>query len=156
MADIVSDGMTRISWLTSLTSTSSPANAELTAGVALESFITPGGLDVSGSTDAVDNSALNSSQNTELAGRRKDSISLEFKSQGQSAAPWTTFAGKPTGYIVIRRGVASATAWAASQKVQVYPAQAGDRFMQKPAANELEKFTVQFFISGTVVDATVA
>lgn len=156
MADIVADGMTRISWLTSLTSTTSPANAELTAGVALESFITPSGLDVSGSTDAVDNSALNSTQNTELAGRRKDSITLEFKSQGQTAAPWTTFASKPTGYVVIRRGVAAATAWTASQRVQVYPAQAGDRFMLKPAANEVEKFQVQFFISGTVVDATVA
>ena len=49
--------------------------------------------------------------------------------------------------------LASSTAWAASQKVSVYPCQAGYRQEESPAANELQKFTVNFIISGTVNDA---
>lgn len=157
MTDIASDGMTRVSWVTTISNTAAPTTAELNAGVALESFITPDGLSISTSTAAVDNSALNSTDNTALAGRRSDEISITFKQQGQSAAPWTTFAGKPSGYVVVRSGIAAATAWTASQKVQVYPMQAGDRQKSSPAPNELEKFTVPFFKSGAVNDsATVA
>lgn len=157
MADIVSDGMTRVSWVTTISNTAAPTTAELNAGVALESFITPDGLSISTSTAAVDNSALNSVDNTSVAGRRSDDISITFKQQGQSGAPWTTFSGKPSGYVVVRSGVAAATAWTASQKVQVFPAQAGDRQKASPAPNELEKFTVPFFKTGAVQDAaTVA
>lgn len=157
MPDIISDAMTRVSWVTSISNTAAPTTSELNAGVALESFITPDGLGISTSTDTVDNSALNSNQSTTLPGRRGDEISLTFKQQGQSAAPWTTFASRPAGYLVVRRGVASTTAWTASQKVQVYPCTAGDRQLLPPAANELEKFTVPLMVTGTVNDAaTVA
>lgn len=157
MADIVSDGNVRVSWVTTISNTAAPTTAELNAGVALESFITPDGLKIDTSTDGIDNSALNSTQSTQMAGRRTDSIELTMKNQGQGAAPWTTFANKPSGYLVIRRSVSSATAWTASQKVQVFPAQAGDRQMLSPAANDLEKFSVTYFITGAVNDAaTVA
>lgn len=157
MPDIVADGATRVSWVTTISNTAAPTTAELNAGVALEGFITPDGLKIGTSTDGIDSSALNSTQNTQVAGRRKDDVELTFKNQGQGAAPWTTFAGKPTGYVVVRRSIAATTAWAASQKVQVFPAQAGDRQLVPPAANDLEKFVVPFFVSGTVQDAaTVA
>lgn len=157
MPDLISDGMTRVSWVSTISNTGGPTVAELNAGVALESFITPDGLSINTSTAAVDNSALNSSDNTSLAGRRTDDISMTFKQQGQSAAPWTTFAGRPTGYVVTRSSLAAATAWAAGQKVQVYPMQAGDRQKASPAPNELEKFTVPYFKTGAVNDAaTVA
>lgn len=157
IADILADGMTRVSWVPTISNTSAPTTAELNAGVALESFITPDGLGINTSTDTVDNSALNSTQSTVLPGRRADEVSLTFKQQGQSAAPWTTFASRPSGFLVVRRGVASATAWTAAQKVQVYPCTAGDRQILPPAANELEKFTVPLMVTAAVVDtATVA
>jgi len=157
VADILADGNTRLSWVTTISNTAAPTTSELNAGVALESFVTPDGLSISTSTDTVDNSALNSTQSTVLPGRRGDEISLTFKQQGQGAAPWTTFASRPAGYLVVRRGIASTTAWTASQKVQVYPCTAGDRQLQPPAANELEKFTVPLMVTAAVNDAaTVA
>lgn len=153
MADIVADGKTRVSWVTTISNTAAPTTSELNAGVALESYITPDGLKISTSTDGIDTSALNSTQNTQAAGRRKDDIEMTFKNQGQAAAPWTTFSGKPSGYVVVRRSVDSTTAWTAAQKVQVYPAQAGDRQLVPPAANDMEKFVVQFFVTGAVQDA---
>lgn len=157
MADIVADGKTRLSWVTTISNTAAPTTSELNAGVALETYVTPDGLQLDTKTDAVDNTAINSTQNTSLAGRRNDDVSLTMKLQGQAAAPWTTFASKPSGYLVVRRSVDSATAWTASQKVQVYPCQAADRALISPAANEVEKFSVSFFINGPVQDAaTVA
>lgn len=157
MADIISDGLTRVSWVTTIANTAAPTTAELNAGVALESFITADGWNASTSTDAVDNSALNSTQNTALPGRRSDSIELTFKQQGKTAAPWTTFAGNPAGYLVRRSGVAATTAWAASQKVTVYTVSAGFRDEKAPAKNELEKFAVDFKVTGGTVDtATTA
>jgi len=157
MADILSDANTRVSWVTTISNPAAPTVAELNAGVALESFITPDGFSVSTSTAAVDTSALNSSDNTSAAGRRSDDISITMTDQGQAAAPWTTFSGKPSGYVVRRSGIAASTAWTASQKVQVFPSQAGDRQMSSPAPNELQKFTVPFFKTAAVQDAaTVA
>jgi hypothetical protein len=157
MADIISDGMTRVSWVSSISNTAAPTTTELNAGTALESFVTADGWEASTETADVDNSALNSTQNSTLAGRRTDSLTLTFKQQGKANAPWTTFASNPTGYIVRRSGVAASTAWTASQKVTVYPVQAGFRNEMAPAPNTLEKFSVAFKVTSAPVDtASVA
>ena len=157
MADILMDGNIRVSWVTSIANTAAPTVAELNAGVSLESYITPDGFNVNTNDDKVDTSALNSTDNTAVAGRRTDEIGITFKHQGDSAVPWTTFAGRPTGYIVERTSIAGSTAWATSQKVRVFPVQSSNRQKIKRAPNEIEKFTLDFFKTGATVDtATVA
>lgn len=157
MADIVGDGMIRVSWVTTISNTSAPTVAELNAGVALEGFLTPDGWSVATAEASVDNSALNSTDDTNLPGRRSDDIEATFKHQGDSAAPYTTFASKPAGYLVERTSVASTTAWAASQKVRVFPVTAGNRNKLPRTPNEVEKFSVKFYKSAATVDlATTA
>lgn len=157
MADILADGMTKVSWCTTISNTSAPTAAELTAGVALESFITPDGYGMSTTTDAVDVGSLASTQDAELPGRRKDSGSLTFKHQGDAAAPFSTFAARPAGFLVTRFGVAATTAFAAAQKVDVFPATAGDRLRMPSAKNEVLKFQVPIMVTGTAqVSVTVA
>lgn len=157
MPDIIGDGNVRISWVTTISNTSAPTTAELNAGVALESFITPDGWNVSTSEAEVDNSALNSTDDTRLPGRRADDIEVTFKHQGDSAAPWTTFASKPSGYLVERTSIAGTTAWTAAQKVRVFTVQAGNRSKAPRTPNEVEKFSVKFYKSAAVVDqGTVA
>jgi len=157
MADIVADGKTRIAWVTTISDTDGPTVAELNAGVDLTTTITADGWQVNTSTASVDTSDLSSTDDTFLPGRRTDDISVTFKSQGDSAAPWTTFASRPAGYLVERVGVAYDTAWTAAQKVRVFPVTAGDRGRIPAAANEVIKFTVPFMKSAPVVDqATVA
>lgn len=155
MADLISDGLTKVNWVTTISNTAAPTAAEINAGVSLESFITPDGLGISTSTDAVDAASLASTQDAEIPGRRKDTITLTFKDQGESAAPWTTFASRPSGYLVVRRGIASTTTFAAAQKVHVYPATAGDRQPMASAKNEVLKFQLPIFVTGTV-QASVA
>lgn len=147
MADIISDGKTRVTWLTSLASTTSPSAAALTAGTALESFITPDGLAIELGDDEVDTSALNSVFSAARAGRGTVSVEITFKDQGRANPPWSTFAARPSGYIVVRRNVDVATAYGAGQYVEVYTVTAGDRQPQAPAANETQKFVVKFFSS---------
>lgn len=157
MPDIVSDGNVRIVWVTTLSSVTSPTATQINAGVDLTPFITPDGWNVTTSEATVDNSALNSVDDTVLPGRRSDEIEVTFKHQGDSAAPWTTFANNPAGYLVERRSVAYGTAVAASQKVRVFTVTAGFRNKLPAAPNELEKFSVKFYKSAAVSDsATVA
>jgi hypothetical protein len=152
MADLISDGLTKVSWVTTISNTAAPTAAELNAGVSLEGFLTPDGYGMSTSTDAVDASSLASTQDAEIPGRRKDSGSLTFKNQGESAAPWTTFASRPSGYLAVRYGVsvAGTPTFAASQKVHIIPATAGDRQPMASAKNEVLKFQVPIFVTGTV------
>ncbi len=157
MADIISDGFTRVSWVSSISNTAAPTTTELNAGVALESYITADGWDNGTTTAKVDTTALNSTQNTGAVGRREDTVKLTLKQQGKGNAPWTTFASTPSGYLVRRSGIAASTAWTASQKVTVIPCQGGFREELAPAANAVEKFAVEFVINGAVDDtATVA
>ncbi len=157
MPDIIGDGNVRISWVTTISNTSAPTVAELNAGTDLTSWITPDGWNVTTSEAEVDNSALNSTDDTRLPGRRSDDIEITFKHQGDSAAPWTTFASKPSGYLVERTSIAGSTAWTAAQKVRVFVVQAGNRNKAPRTPNEVEKFSVKFYKSAAVIDqATVA
>lgn len=155
MADIISDGMTKVTWMLTCSTTSSPTTAQLNAGVSLENYITPDGLNITVETAAVDTGDIASTQDSEIPGRRKDSITLTFKSQGHSAVPWTTFASRPDGFLVVRRSVATTTAWTAGQVVAVYPCRAGDRQDIAPAPNEVEKFSVGMFVTDVVEDSAV-
>lgn len=157
MADIISDGMVRVTWLTSLASTTAPSAAALTAGVHLEGFITPDGLAIELGDDSVDTSALNSTFSSSRAGRGTVTVELTFKDQGKANPPWTTFDSRPTGYLVVRRNLASSTAYAATQYVEVYTVKAGDQNPIAPAANEVAKFSVALFSTADpVVHATTA
>ena len=152
MADIIGDGMTAVVWMLTCASTSGPTSAEITAGVQLHTYITPDGLDIQVTTDEVDTSALSSTQNTKVPGRRNDSITLTMKDQGRAAAPWSTFATRPAGWLVVRRGVTASTAFTTASKINVYPAQAGDRQDVPSAPNEVLKFQVPLFVTGPVLD----
>lgn len=157
MADIISDGKVRVSWVPTITDVSAPTVAQLNAGQALEGFLTPDGLSLDLGTDPVNTSALNSTFDTALPGRRTAGGTLTMKQQGYSVAPWSSFAGRPDGYLVVRRNVDSGTAWTIGDKVEVYPAQAGTRNEVAPAANEVSKFTVALKVTAQPdTDATVA
>lgn len=157
MADLLSDGNVRVTFATSISNIAAPTTAELNAGTALESLITPDGLDISSSTAAVDTSALNSTFNTQSAGRRAYDIKLTFKRQTPTDTALNLFPYRTSGYLVVRRTVAATTAWTASQKVEVYPVQSGEASLMKPAANEVAKFESTFFLTADAnTSATVA
>jgi hypothetical protein len=152
MADIIGDGMTSVVWMLTCSTPSAPTSAEINAGVQLQTYITPDGLDIQVTTDEVDTSALSSTQTTMVPGRRSDSITLTMKDQGRAAAPWSTFASRPSGYLVVRRGTASTVTYSTASKLTLYPVTAGDRQDVPSAPNEVLKFQVPLFVTGVVQD----
>jgi len=136
--------MTRVSYVASISNQAAPTTTELNAGVLLTSVLTPDGLmGFEPTTADVDNSALDSTFDTVTIGR--DSFSdtkLQFKKQASGDTAYTTLTRGTTGYIVIRRYIASGTAYASSQAVEVYPIICGQTIAVTPAPNEVAKYQV--------------
>lgn len=149
-ADMLLDGNVKVSWVPTIANIASPTAVELTAGVSLETRLTPDGLDISFDTNMIDNSALGSSYNTEAVGRSKVSLSLKYKAQavGSSDPVATALVYQAVGYLVVRRGTPATTAFAAAQKVEVYPAQVGRPNPDAVAPNAIQTVTVKMGSTG--------
>jgi hypothetical protein len=159
MSDLINDGMTRVFWVSSIANINAPTAAELTAGSDFTARITPDGLKVDPSTADVDTSSLASTFDTKTVGRVGYDAELTFKrgTTGGEDLPYTTLKYGVSGYLAIRRGVAYATAWAAGQKAEIYPATCGEPQNVAPAANEVMKFVSPLKITAPpATAATVA
>lgn len=142
MSDVIGDGKIKVAWATSISNIGAPTVAELAAAKDFTERITPDGLTITPETADVDNSNLASTFTTNRAGRRGYSIELTFK-RGDTATddlPWTTLTYQTTGYLIVRRILPFATAFAASQEVEVYRVECGERASVPPAPNEVSKF----------------
>lgn len=149
MSDLISDGKTKVVWLSSVSSQSSPPAAELNAAADYTLRITPDGLKVDPDTAAVDTSSLGSRFDTEETGRVKYDVELTFKkgTTTQEQMPWTTLTYGTHGVLCIRRGIDFETAFAAGQEVEMYPVACGEPANQPPAANEVSKFVSKMFLT---------
>ncbi|MFG3048140.1 hypothetical protein ACGFZR_24810 [Streptomyces sp. NPDC048241] len=142
MADLISDGKTRVAWASTIANINAPTVAELTAALDLTKRITPDGLKTDPSTADVDTSSLASTFDTKTVGRVGFDNEVTFKRGDtvQDDAPFTTLRYGVAGYLVVRRGVPYATAWTTGQTVEVYPITCGEPQNSAPAANEVMKF----------------
>jgi hypothetical protein len=144
MADISTDGNTRVTFTSAIANQASPTTTELNAGIQLQSVITADGLiGFEPTTSDVDNSALNSTFDTVTIGRDKFSgTMLRMKKQSGTDTAYNTLTRGVSGFIVIRRDVTETTAWASTQVVSVYPVICGQTRFLQPEANSLSKWEV--------------
>lgn len=147
MTTILIDGTVKVVWCNTIVNIAAPTTAELNGGTPLESYIRPDGLDIAMATGGVDNSNLASTFTTERAGRRKPSISIMFHHQAGTDTPFNLLPYRTSGFLVVRRGIAVATAWTTSQLVAVYPGETGETDEQKPAPDTNHDFMVPVFVS---------
>lgn len=159
MADLIFDGMTKVSFVDTIADISAPTAAELTAGTSLEHLITPDGLAITPATASVDNSSLASTFTTATVGRRSYTIALTCKVTDDSGGgdAKTTLVYQAAGFLVVRRNLAVGTAFAAAQTVEVYPVEVGEPAYATPAPNEVQKFTADLMVTADAdTNATVA
>ncbi|MEU1421472.1 hypothetical protein [Kitasatospora sp. NPDC005751] len=159
MSDLISDGLTKVVWCASLSSQSAPGAAELNAAPDYTLRITPDGLKVDPSTASVDTGSLASTTDTEEVGRVKWDLEITFKigSTPTEQLPYTTLTRGTHGYLVVRRDIPVATAFATGQAVEVYPVVCGQRARKSPAANEVAKYMVPMKVTAEATpDAVVA
>jgi hypothetical protein len=158
MARYANDGMIKVTWAPSVASKAAPTVAELDAGVDIECHLTKDGLGVTNNENTVDDGSLCEVFDRQLPGSYSTSMALTMKRNNVALSdPWTFFARGDEGYLVVRRGVAAATAWTAAQNVEVYPAVAGQKSPAPTASNEQGRMTINFY--GTEepsLDAVVA
>lgn len=142
MSDLISDGKTKVVWASSIANIAAPTTTELNAGSDFTARITPDGLKLDPSTADVNTSSLASTFDTGTVGRVGFAVELTFK-RGSTVGedlPYTTLKYGVGGYLVVRRGIDYATAWASTQKCEVYPVVCGEPQNSSPAANEVMKF----------------
>lgn len=146
MADIIVDAQTRVAYVPTIANIAAPTVAELNAGTLLQSTLIPAGLEGFENTTAdVDNTSLASSFDTVLPGRQSLSgTGLVLKKQDATDTVFNLLSVPGTnGYIVIRDGVANATAWTIADKVEVYPIRtASHSMLGRGESNSLLRYRV--------------
>lgn len=152
MADapaLISDGFVKVTWVPTIAVQNAPTVAELAAGpnIDLECQITPDGLAREASDDSVDTSRLCSVFTTMQVGRTSFNVSLTLVRLSGTDEAYATLLKGTVGFIVIRDTLPVGTAYAAAQKVQVYPVQLGTQSDATPAANEMQKFVLPMFVT---------
>ncbi|MEV7599864.1 hypothetical protein AB0O91_21020 [Kitasatospora sp. NPDC089797] len=159
MADLISDGNTKVAWASSVANVQSPTAAELTAALDWTTRITPDGLKTDPTTADVDTSSLASTFETKVPGRKSYSAEITCK-RGSTPAddqPYATLTYGTTGYLIVRRGLPFQTAFGTGQQVEVYPVACGEPQNIAPTANEILKFQVPLkVISDPATRAIVA
>ncbi|TBL44239.1 hypothetical protein EYA84_02005 [Verrucosispora sp. SN26_14.1] len=144
MADIPGDGKTRADWVPAIANKNAPTTSELNAGIRVSQWATADGLaGFRPETADVPVTGLEDTFDTNTNGRRSFSgTMMRFKKQTGSDVVYTTMTPDTEGFIVIRRSVAAATAYASGQDVQVYPVICGETAWLDPEANTVERFEV--------------
>lgn len=151
MADITADGKTRVSWVPAVSNINAPTTAELNAGMLLHSTLTADGLaGLRPETADVDTSALDSTFNTNVNGRTSFSgTTLRLKKQTGTDTIFDTLTRDTAGFLVVRRSIAASTAWASTQKCEVYPALCGEVARVDPEPNTVERYEVPLKITAS-------
>ena len=151
------DAFTRVAWVPTIADLSAPTAAELTAGTDLTCFLTKDGLDTGVSESAIDSGTLCSDIDGEEPGTSKYQPTLKlYRAVGADDDAWDLVVHGTAGHLVVRRGVAYATAWAAAQKVEIYKGKFGNPMPAASAANANQTFSAKVYTSAAVLKSTVA
>jgi hypothetical protein len=152
MADLLGNGMVKVSWVPAIANIHAPTVLELTAGsvVDLQCVITADGLNITGETAAVDNTALCSENDTQDAGSVAYNLEVTAKRKDTPAEDvgWQTLTYKNAGNLVVRRDKPHADPYVASDDVEVYQVRCGMPVMNPPERNTPQTFVVQLFNYG--------
>jgi hypothetical protein len=160
VADNPSDGNVRVSWVTTIANKAAPTVAELNAGLLLTSLMTSDGLaGWAPETESIGNRKLDSTfESSDVGSISMEDPALRFYKQVTGDTIYTTLVKNAAGFVVIRRVLASGTAWAASQLlVGVFPAKCAQRKWIDMEPNTMDRWEVQMKITAEpAFDAVVA
>lgn len=142
MGKFAYDGKTRVAFVETIADIAEPSPTEIAAGTDLSPYITKNGLSTPSNQNMVPSGALAETFDAEVPGTFGGPIELTMFRDVPDDDAWNLFTFGTEGYIVIRYGVLSATAFANGNDVEVYPIQTHEPIMTKPASNENATFKV--------------
>lgn len=150
-AGVVYDGMTRVWWLDAdPAAPNAPTVAEIGAGADVTEYLAIDGLAFNMGNSRVSGADLLTAFDNESMGRYQAAPSLTFKRKLRDGGEvaWTDLGDRGVvGCLVVRLGIAHATAVAAAQKVMVFPGcETGIPNVQNTAANTEIRFVVDLAV----------
>ena len=159
MSDIYVDGNIRVSWVSTIANIAAPTTTELNAGILLTDKITSDGLvGFEADTADVDTTSLASTFNTKGVGRDSfDGTMLRFKKQDGTDTIFNNLTRGTQGYVVIRRDLPFDTAYASTQKCEVFPVVCGRERNLAPEENTVRRYEIPTKVrSAPELRATIA
>lgn len=148
MPRYANDGYIEAIWIESVADPEFVAMSEIATGVRLACLMTKDGLKTGFTESEVDDGALCEAYDRTLPGSYKTAVELTLKRETQPGddPAWDLFATRgEEGTLVVRRGMPTADAFAAAQKVESYPSVTGIRRPADVATNEQAKFMLTLF-----------
>lgn len=124
MPDIVSDGLTRVAWVTTIANIALPTVTELNLGTLLHDTMTADGFNgFNPATAVVPTSKFSAIFDVGQPGRISFSGPMLrfFKQSGSDPIFTLLFPRLVNGNVVVRRSLAAATGWITAQAIEVYP-----------------------------------
>lgn len=141
MARYANDGQIRVHVVTSIANIAAPTVAEINSGTNISNFVTKDGLQVPSSQNNVPNASLAETFDSELPGSFGGAIQMTGIRDSATDTFWDLVVYGTVTHIVVRRGVPTATAFAAAQKVEVYPITWHEPVPLQTASNEQGRFS---------------
>lgn len=152
MAVVIIDGRVRVYSLTACANVNLPTVAELNAGTQVGTYINPDGLDINVDTGSVPVGNVTLDYTLERVGRRKPTVNLTCHhdaSSGSTDPMWNLFVYRATGFLAVRTGIDTATAWATGQGaggttggLQILPYECGEFNPVKPGEDTAWDFMI--------------
>jgi hypothetical protein len=152
---VPTDGTTRFDYVPAIASPGAPTVAELTAGTvkSLDAYITGDGWNATGDQATVTDNRIATKQTFEQPGRKTRSLSITYvhnQASPTNDVAAVTLAEGVTGYVVARFAVPRGTAYAAGQRVQVWPITAGEAMENYNGENSVHTMTQKLFVTNEV------
>ena len=141
MARYANDGMIRIQVVATISNIAAPTTSELNAGTHVSNFVTKDGLVVPSNQNMVDNASLAETFDAQVVGSFGGPITLTGIRDAATDTLWDLVVYGTNTNLVVRRGIAVATAYASTQKIEVYPIQWHQPVPVQTASNEQGRFT---------------
>lgn len=144
MARAVYEENVHVYFATAVTSIAAPTVAEITAATNITSFMTKDGLALNMSENMVNTAGLDSAFDSQIIGSNAASPSLTmFRDDDDEADGFDLMVRGTQGFLIVSWfGPAIATA-----KASVFPVEIGITQIANSAANEPQKFTVNFAVA---------
>ncbi len=144
----------KIYWATTVASKTAPTAANITAATNMTANVTKDGVSLGFSENMVDNAAIDSAFDAQSTGSYGSQIAITmFRDTGSEASSFGLMVRGTNGFL-IRSPFGPAIA---GSKVDVFPAQIGVTQLANSAANENQKFTVNFAVTDApALNVTVA
>jgi hypothetical protein len=147
----VYDGKTKIVVVPAIADVSAPTLVELNAvgAIDLSTYTAKDGLNTNPSQNMVDSASLADTFNAQVVGTWGIGLTLNLFRDDTDDEAWDSIVYDTDAFLVVRRGVPQATAWANGQDVEVYPIEMHEPVPQPSASDTQVRFTAALAVTGT-------